>query len=264
MTKHTFSLKWFERFGNNIQQISNGIIFAKKNNYCFISPEHPLINSFKINIEHETNNIIYNKFFNCWNFESCHVWNEYNKDRHNIIKNKIYHHLKFKDQIGEQLSSNILVIHIRSGDIFRKTNKPCNKFVQNPLSFFQKIIEQYDKIYVCSEDHRNPVLDHLNKLSNVTIYMNRNIIDDLILLMKAQNICVGGVGTFGIAASMLSQNLKNFYSTDLDPKTFLNYNMIDPLLANKYITHIDQDKYIKVGNWKNTILQHQLMIDYKL
>lgn len=262
--KPTYTLRWFERFGNNIQQISNGIMFAKSNNYCFISPEHELINSFKININEETNNLVYNKFFNCWNFKSCHLWNEYNLHRHRIIKDIIYHHLKFKNNITEKLPLDNLVVHIRSGDIFRKTHKPCHKFVQNPLCFFEKIISQYNQIYICSEDDRNPVINYLSKLPNTTIYTNRNIIDDIILLMRSQNICIGGVGTFAVAISMLSQNLRNFYATDLDPKTFLNYNMINPEFINKHITHIDEDKYIKIGKWKNTRQQKELMINYKL
>lgn len=264
MSHRTYSLRWFERFGNNIQQISNGIIFAKTNNCCFISPEHKLINSFEINNEYKNSNIIYNKFFNCWDFESCNLWDNYNSIRHEIIKNIIYDKLKFKHLINNKLSSDTLVIHIRSGDIFTQTHKPCHKFVQNPLSFFLKVMEGYNKVYICSEDDKNPVLEHLNKRSNTIIYTNRDIVDDLILLMSSSNVCIGGVGTFGISACMLSQNLKNFYSTDLDPKTFLNYNMIDNKYVNKFITHIDQNRYIQIGYWRNTKEQNQLMIDYKL
>lgn len=263
MIKRTYSVKWFERFGNNIQQISNGIIYCQKNQNCFISPDHNLISSFKINHELETNNIVYNKFFNSWDFGGCSQWNAYNNIRHEIIKTIIYPKLKFLSHLKEPLNANDLVIHIRSGDIFTKTHKRCDKFVQNPLSFFLKIIELYDNIYICSENNNNPVLEYLAKLQNVTIYTNRSIIEDLSLIMRSQNVCIGGIGTFAIAACMLSQNLKNFYSTDLDPVTFLNYNMINAKIVNKHIYHIDQNKYIRIGTWKNTKEQRNLMINYK-
>lgn len=267
MNHNTYSFKWFERFGNNIQQISNLIMYCEHNNVCGLVPDHQYINSFKINEHLETENIRYNKFFNCWNFNSCHLWDNFTKQRHQIIKNKIYPNLKFKDKDINILSEDDLVIHIRSGEIFRPHNTrgpERRKFVQSPLSFFTKIIEQYNKIYICSENRANPVIDSLSKNPKTTIYIGRSIIDDILLILSSKNVCVSGVGTFGLACCMLSQNLKNFYSTDLDPKTFLNYHNIDDTIINKTIISIDQNKYIKLGSWSNSPEQRKIMLEYQI
>jgi len=45
---------YFSRYGNNLQQIANGIIFANKNQSNFYISNHNKINSFKIiNNEHD-------------------------------------------------------------------------------------------------------------------------------------------------------------------------------------------------------------------
>lgn len=263
----TYSLWWFERFGNNIQQISNLILYALQYNVPAIIPDHKYINSFKINEHLETTNIRKNKFFNCWNFNGCNQWEDFTKKRHKIVREYIYPNLKFRNKDVNILNDDDLVIHIRSGDIFRHHSKGCSgrqKFVQNPLSFFQKIMEDYNKIYICSENRANPVLDILSKDNRVTTYIGRNIIDDILLILSSKNVCTGGIGTFAIACCMLSKNIKKFYSTNLDPKTFLNYHNIDGSIAEKYITTIDQSRYIRIGRWCNLHDQRQLMLEYKL
>ena len=41
---------YFSRYGNNLQQIANGIIFANKNQFNFYVSNHNKINSFKMKL----------------------------------------------------------------------------------------------------------------------------------------------------------------------------------------------------------------------
>jgi hypothetical protein len=87
---------------------------------------------------------------------------------------KPYIDYDLSDTKGIQLEKD-LVIHIRSGDIFR-TNFPLSHYIQPPLSFYTRIIDEseFEQIYILSETHLlNPVIPallakykHVHFLSN--------------------------------------------------------------------------------------------------
>ena len=39
-------------------------------------------------------------------------------------------------------------------------------YVQNPLSYFEKLIDQFEKIIIVSSDDKNPVINELKKNRN--------------------------------------------------------------------------------------------------
>ena len=123
-----------------------------------------------------------------------------------------------------------MVIHIRSGDIF---DIPITSYFQNPINYYQKLIENYEKvILVTSEEKNNPVIGKLLKESNVTLHSS-SVEQDFNLLVNAVNLATSGVGTFPIAAALLSKKLKNFYYTNLFSEEHLNPQMI----LDKKVTH---------------------------
>ena len=83
--------------------------------------------------------------------------------------------------------------------------------------------------------------------------------EDFNTLINATNLCLSGVGTFGIAAALLSPNLKNLFYSDLYMKSHLNPEMIDSRKVNKYKYTVSN--YLEIGEWVNSIENIELMLD---
>ena len=77
--------------------------------------------------------------------------------------------------------------------------------------------------------------------------------------MNAYNLVSSGVGTFAIAAALCSNKLNNFYCTDL----YLTNHLNPEMLKGPNIFRTELKKYIKIGEWKNTLEQTELMMNYK-
>ena len=72
--------------------------------------------------------------------------------------------------------------------------------------------------------------------------------NDFNTLLGAKNLATSGVGTFVIAAALMSENLKNFYFSNLYLKRGLNPEMLDAGI-NK--TKINLKSFPPIGTWKN-------------
>lgn len=65
-----------------------------------------------------------------------------------VAQRYITPNLKF--QIGEALSDDLLVVHLRGGDLYAKMHNANPGYVQNPLSFYEALINRFNKtIVVC-------------------------------------------------------------------------------------------------------------------
>lgn len=276
MTRVYTLSEWFGRFGNNIQQISNMIYMAQVDNCHFLSPEHELIKefgTFRPTSSRENIQIQSNKFYfygddrlSRLHFE-CDI-KDLNQKRENIIKEFIIPNLKWGLNLIPVLSSNTLVIHIRSGDNFvenwapprpsvHPVVHPC--YVMNPFSFYESLIKSFEKVIVVTEkDRKNPMLKKIDKFNNVSI-RSGTLIEDLKIILAAKYFATSGVGTFAIAAALLSNNLENFYCTDLFLKEHLNPTML--MKQKVFMTHINQDDYIKIGTWTASPKQIELMLN---
>jgi hypothetical protein len=267
-------LQWCGRFGNNIQQISNAIFYCKENNLNFLSPDNELIKPFNI------------KFGNTYTYPRLYFFhvpselghgdignpdfivdvNNLKRERRNICKDMIYENLKINFNNVKKIKDDVVVMHIRSGDIFSKKNHYCNvvsNYLQNPLSFYINIAKEFNKVIVITEDFENPVISELDKLNNVEIKF-LSTVESIELLLSAQNIVTSGVSSFGIACALLSKNIKNLYCTNLYKNEILNYQNFIDTDVKIILTCIDQNRYIKWNEWLNTEEQRKLMIEYVL
>ena len=153
-----------------------------------------------------------------------------------VFKNSIKANISF-------LSNNIpkeneLIIHVRSGDIFTNFKKD---YYQNPLIYYLDIIKKFESvIVVTSEEKNNPVIEHLANIENVKI-QSSSLENDFNTIFNAVNLATSGVGTFPIAAALMSENLKNLYYTNLYLKEHLNPKMIKNPKINHYEFHIEED-----------------------
>ena len=227
-----FNISEYEgRLGNNIQQIINGIIFARLTENAFESLPHPLIKMISFN-KNDSAKHIKSKFF----YYKYHdfrrdfiIENEYLHREYPVIsKNYIYPNLTFVND--SPLGSDTIVIHIRSGDNFgeREFNKKKRDFMidTNPISYFEQLIKMYKNVIIVTEkDLKNPIISKLSKSYDIEI-QSSSLENDFNTLLNAQNLASSGISTFPIAAALCSKNLKNFYHSSLINRKHLNPELL--------------------------------------
>ncbi len=257
---------FFSRFGNNLQQIAIGILYANKNKGNFYLKNFEYIENFSI---------INNKFSNFFSFFKKYYRFFYfseNKDFpknglnttyvndniEKVFKSQIQPRIKFLNNL--YIDNKTLVIHVRSGDIFQL---PISSYYQNPLNYFLKVIAEYDEVLiVTSSEINNPVCKELLRLDKVRLQTS-SVENDFNTLSNATNLCTSGVGTFPIAAALVSNKLKNFYYSNLYSLEHLNPEMI----LNPNVDHhkyLIQDRYKKQysqsSDFKSLILDKTIKV----
>lgn len=112
-------------------------------------------------------------------------------------------------------SSDTLVAHIRSGDIF--TTFIHESYWQPPLGFYQLAARGYARIAVCSQSYDNPTVRALynwclrtRATENCLLRVGQPLLQDIAFLMAAHNLAVGS-GSFAVAIYALSARLRRVY-----------------------------------------------------
>jgi len=261
---------WCGRFGNNIQQLSNAIFFCEKNQIHFKMPKHNLIKN--IDIKFGDKEISSNPFF----FYDQSITGQggphfpadvdlLRKSRKKICLKYIKPFLNVRE--NEKLNPDTLVIHIRSGDIFSRENYYCpvvSRYLQAPKAFYEKIIKQYKKTFVVTEeDKKNPVLAELEKNKNVKI-LTPSLEESIKILLSARNLVTSGVSSFPVACGLLSLNLEKFYATNLFLEEIINYKDLQGSDSEVILEKINLEKYINFNEWLNNTEQTKIMLNYKI
>lgn len=262
--------QWCGRFGNNIQQISNAIFYCEENQMTFISPNNDLVNPFVISFGDK---YCYPNYF-FFHVDSitgqgkAHFACDLEKirlNRRRICLQYIKDNLKVNKDNINKIDKDTVVIHVRSGDIFIRTNYYCpvvSRYLQNPLKYYLDIIKDFDKVLVLTEDYLNPVLNELNKIDKVEIKIC-SVEETIEVMLSAANLVSSGISSFPVACALLSDNIENFYCSDFQLDEIISYKDFFDESANIHITKIDEDKYIKSNEWLNTEEQRKLMVEYE-
>jgi hypothetical protein len=109
-----------------------------------------------------------------------------------------------------------LVIHIRSGDVFNRSN-PHSLYGQPPFAFYRTIIQQhrYSFVEIVSEDNLNPVIDALltwgEQIGIEIKWVKSSLLNDFKKLASASNLVLSR-GTFPHAFVNYSDNIRRVYS----------------------------------------------------
>ena len=161
-------------------------------------------------------------------------------------------------------NENDLYIHIRSGDIF--STFIHGNYAQPPLCFYEFIINNFhfEKIFIISEDKRNPVIDVLlNKYTNIK-FLHQDFSHDVSYIINAQNLIISS-SSFSLNLARLSSKLKNLFVYDITPKEEKEYWLIDD---NKYNENLKKfvmkvsDKYkSEMFPWISNEKQKYLMLN---
>lgn len=258
---------WIGRLSNNVLQVIRAIHYAKTKNYNFIYFEKKNTvfknNFIAVNKIKNSNVYIYNTFFN---IKQMGLSDPSPKLMKEYFQEYIYPHffIKLKNVNQDMLVSfnNTINIHIRSGDVF-KGNGAHPSYVQPPFAYYESIIDKnivndisFNIVY---EDDNNPCVNALkNKYKNdyKISFQSSTLEKDIETLCKSKSLVIG-FGTFGLLLYFMNNQLEELYI----PEYVLN-----ELPKGDWgitLNVIKLDNYIKCGEWKNTINQKKLMINYK-
>ena len=180
--------------------------------------------------------------------------NFYIENANYYMKENVSKKIKFLEE--KKINEDTLVIHIRSGEIFNGKNKYPD-YVQNPLKFYEILIDKFEKVLIVSENKNNPVISHLLKNNKVN-FQSSTLENDFNTLYSAQNLATSGVGTFGISAGLMSKKLKNFYCTNIFCDFHINPKMLDKSNINIFMFEIEN--YIQIGEWVGNKKNIDLML----
>ena len=247
-------ISWFGRLGNNVIQIVNAIHYAKmKNHKRVVFPPHKMLSSTTIELNHinevRSENVEDN-FFHLKKYDIA-------SPEPYIMKLYFQEYIRniFKIEKSNRLNDlSTMYVHFRGGDIF--SNNPHNSYVQPPLTYYKNIIKHYKKVKLICEDDSNPCIKELLKNENVE-YEANSLSKDLSILSNVPNLIIG-FGTFGFLLYLMNENLKNLYIPDFFVKVLPKGSW-----GNNVNVHIVEfPNYIKVGEWRNSIEQRRIMLEY--
>jgi len=173
-------------------------------------------------------------------------------------------HLFSLDLSQPALPSDNLVIHLRSGDIFRGSGVHVS-FGQPPLAFYQKIIEceKPKKIYLVFEDMGNPVIaplaEYSTRLGLEVETVSGSLRNDIEFLARAKVLAVGR-GSFMSAITTLSRHASKVYYfesmySDWGKKGVEQVRLRD--IGGTYLEKV-------LSRWQNSAEQRNLMLCYPL
>lgn len=167
-------------------------------------------------------------------------------------------------------NKNQLLIHIRSGDIF-KSRSIHRKYGQPPLSYYKLCISHFkpESIRLIFEDFSNPVIDLLINYINyldckIEINNDNSLRDDVSILLGSENIVFGN-GTFVPGILLGSKFINNLYI--FEPykkfKSYWSLEKVNNIFQVKDINGLYK-KTILNSNWKASNSQLKLMKNYPL
>ena len=248
--------KWCGRLGNNILQLKNAIQVALFYNCNIIIPNHEYFTTNYIIVDstiNKNNSIkITHDFFN---FE---LINNIDRNLFNINMDKTIDILKqiFRIKNVSPLHDNDLVIHIRSGDIFKQ--KPHQSYIMPPLSYYTNIINNnnFNNITIIAECKSNPCINKLLALYPKIKFIKQSLDRDIKLLLASANV-IESFGSFVPALLLVSNNIKNLYK----PSYQVNFFGATSYKINIHETDLNHYKNL-LSPWQNTKKQINIMLTY--
>jgi len=248
---------WYGRLGNNILQLTNAILIALYYKYNIIIPDHNYFNKTYIIINDKID-INDPKIFGDINLYFRNHIDNIEKSLLDLNHEKAIEILRncFKFPIiNNDFNENDVVIHMRGGDIFGKY--PHHNYINPPLSYYINILinKQFNKIYLISEDNKNPCIKNLISKYPKIIHKIQSLDEDIKIILQAPNI-ITSFGTFIPALLSMSTNIKNIYKPNYDFNNLLLKNV------NIYETFLTTYRNMMYP-WKNLKKQKIIMLTYK-
>lgn len=249
----------------NLQELKNtGKYKNRKYNLNKIFNIDEIQNNFNKQIENNQKEILKKSTFFPLNLHSIQKRN-IDVSKYFEISNKfIKPYLNLNNSEFCTLDKRICLIHIRSGDILSR--KPHSLYVQPPLNYYIKIIneynDKYDKFIIITEpDMLNPCIKKLKEYSDKIEIKSQKVEDDYSYLLRAQSIVLSW-STFSDTIVYLSPNLKNLFFWN-DSHVFSNKSVLPNNINVKSIKLLKP--YIERYKWNlYDKKQYKLLLEYNI
>jgi len=193
---------WSGRLCNNLIQLTDAIYLAKKEGGAFeLKLQHSLIRNFNVKGPNPLPRKIYDMPF----------YNEEIKlnERREILRKYILPNCR----LPQLDPMDVLVIHMRGGDIIQHNPLPHSEYVQPPISFYKRVIEDcpIKNIIIITEPISNPCAKIIASMyPNCKIQIS-SVTNDITTFLRATHVCFNRTGTFGQTLALMSPNIKSAY-----------------------------------------------------
>ncbi|MFM7269658.1 MAG: hypothetical protein ACKOZT_13940 [Cyanobium sp.] len=178
---------------------------------------------------------------------------------HRIAQTFLVPHLNQALKSGEsnRFSASDLVIHLRSGDVGDLSNR---LYMTNPLCFYQQLARHYQRALIVTEPELNhPLARQVAALFGKHEIIAQDVASDFAALCHASHLASSGVGSFVIAAALLSTSLQTLHFSDL----YLHEHLNPPMLAPGGARLISYPLPGFRNAWMSTANRHELLTAYQ-
>lgn len=157
---------------------------------------------------------------------------------------------ELKDAFGNEmrdlmidLADDVLVMHVRSGDIFDPMRWIHPKYGQPPCGYYRTVMQSrnWSKVLLFAENRLNPCVSVLKKAGAIHMKLT-TLKQEIAMMLSAKNLVVGR-GSFGYSMVLLSNVLKNLW-TFSDGKIFPVQHQIECEPEPEYVEHV-------LKEWRN-------------
>jgi hypothetical protein len=152
-------------------------------------------------------------------------------------------------------ADDVVIIHLRSGDV---ATLESDFYLTNPLCYYHQLARLYPRALIVTEPGpAHPLLDDITRLFPLSDLVSGTVHQDFSLLRAAKQLASSGVGTFSVAAALLSENLRVFHCSNLYQDEHLNPTMLPSDRVR--MQHFDDfvDKWRRSGD--RTALLHSYL-----
>lgn len=162
---------------------------------------------------------------------------------------------KFKAYFLKQLPkvkvlNNELILHVRSGDIFKTYIHP--NYGQPPCGYYRNVIQmkKWQKITIASETNTNPCVDIIANETKQKFH-RKSFKLDLALMINANHLVLSR-GTLGIAVMMLAQKRQSIYMFNMSSSRLPDH--MNCIHSNHYYNTV-------LKKWKKKASQIEMMVN---
>jgi hypothetical protein len=130
----------------------------------------------------------------------------------------------------------------------------------NPLWYYEQLSGYHrHAILVTQPGPAHPLLAAIADLFETCKLVSGQMEDDFATLRQARFLASSGVGTFSLAAALLSSRLQTFYASDAYLIEHLNLRMLDPSLVRVVMIQLPGYKDL----WRRSNNRHDLLQHYR-
>jgi hypothetical protein len=154
------------------------------------------------------------------------------------------------------ISESASVVHLRGGDIL---NLQSSLYAVNPLCYYIFLRGFHGSVVLVAEPGpSHPLLPQIREIFAGCKIISGSIRDDFELLRQARFLASSGVGTFAVAAALLSDRLQRFYYSSAYLNEHLNPAMLDP--SRVEVVEFKMRDYLDL--WYQAENRHELLFNY--